>query len=102
MYFSPSSQKSVTTVWSSGRCRRNVFAASMCAPELGPTKMPWSWARRRISASASSLETLTNSQISDRWRSTIPPPSYRYWPVFVAVSIARPDSWFFPVTRVRM
>ncbi|GAA0212188.1 hypothetical protein GCM10010492_07560 [Saccharothrix mutabilis subsp. mutabilis] len=28
--------------------------------------------------------------------------SYRYWPVLVAVSIARPDSWFLPVTRVRM
>ena len=27
MYFSPSSQKSVTTVWSWGRCRRSVFAA---------------------------------------------------------------------------
>jgi hypothetical protein len=27
---------------------------------------------------------------------------YRYVPVFVAVSIARPASWFFPVTSVRM
>jgi hypothetical protein len=28
--------------------------------------------------------------------------SYRYWPVLVAVSMARPDSAFLPVTRVRM
>jgi hypothetical protein len=28
--------------------------------------------------------------------------SYRYWPVLVAVSIARPESAFLPVTRVRM
>ncbi|MDT7797064.1 MAG: hypothetical protein QOI78_497, partial [Actinomycetota bacterium] len=28
--------------------------------------------------------------------------SYRYCPVFVAVSIARPESWFLPVTSVRM
>lgn len=28
--------------------------------------------------------------------------TYRYVPVFVAVSIARPASWFFPVTSVRM
>ncbi|SDK18830.1 hypothetical protein SAMN04487820_105150 [Actinopolyspora mzabensis] len=27
---------------------------------------------------------------------------YRYWPVLVAVSIALPDSWFLPLTRVRM
>jgi hypothetical protein len=27
---------------------------------------------------------------------------YRYWPVFDAVSIARPVSAFLPVTRVRM
>jgi len=27
---------------------------------------------------------------------------YRYWPVLLAVSIARPDSAFLPVTRVRM
>ncbi|GAB2754019.1 hypothetical protein GCM10027174_31750 [Salinifilum aidingensis] len=36
---------------------------------------------------------------------TAPPQrrvGYRYWPVFVAVSIARPDSWFFPLTSVRM
>ncbi|TDX89681.1 hypothetical protein CLV69_109202 [Amycolatopsis arida] len=26
----------------------------------------------------------------------------RYWPVLLAVSMARPESWFFPVTRVRM
>jgi hypothetical protein len=30
------------------------------------------------------------------------PASYRYWPVLVAVSMARPDSAFLPVTRVRM
>ncbi|MGH3821521.1 MAG: restriction endonuclease [Pseudonocardiaceae bacterium] len=28
--------------------------------------------------------------------------NYRYWPVLVAVSMARPDSAFLPVTRVRM
>jgi pimeloyl-ACP methyl ester carboxylesterase len=28
--------------------------------------------------------------------------NYRYWPVLLAVSIARPDSAFLPVTRVRM
>jgi hypothetical protein len=28
--------------------------------------------------------------------------TYRYWPVFDAVSIARPVSAFLPVTRVRM
>ena len=28
--------------------------------------------------------------------------TYRYWPVLLAVSMARPDSWFLPVTRVRM
>jgi hypothetical protein len=27
---------------------------------------------------------------------------YRYWPVFDAVSIARPVASFLPVTRVRM
>ena len=27
---------------------------------------------------------------------------YRYWPVLLAVSIARPDSAFLPVTSVRM
>jgi hypothetical protein len=27
---------------------------------------------------------------------------YRYVPVLVAVSIARPDSWLLPVTSVRM
>ena len=36
----------------------------MCAPELGPTKMPCSRASRRISATASSLATLTMSPIS--------------------------------------
>jgi hypothetical protein len=29
-------------------------------------------------------------------------PAQRYWPVLVAVSMARPDSAFLPVTRVRM
>jgi len=28
--------------------------------------------------------------------------SYRYWPVLLAVSMARPVSVFLPVTRVRM
>ena len=28
--------------------------------------------------------------------------SYKYWPVLVAVTVARPESAFLPVTRVRM
>lgn len=27
---------------------------------------------------------------------------HRYWPVLVAVSITLPESWFLPVTSVRM
>ena len=44
---------------------------------------------------------------NDRWPGSTEEPGhrrgrYRYWPVFDAVSIARPDSAFFPVTSVRM
>ena len=52
MYFSPSSQKSVTITPGRAFPRRR-WAASMWAPELGPTKMPCSRASRRISVIAS-------------------------------------------------
>ena len=48
----------VTITARSGRSARRRWAASIWAPELGPTKTPCSRASRRISVSASELDTL--------------------------------------------
>src|SRR5260370_39350621 len=72
MYFSPSSQKNVTTCRRSGYRARSSRAATRCAPELGPTNSPNSRARRRISLIAASLSTATISSMRCRCLAKMP------------------------------
>ncbi len=72
-YFSPLSSRTVTMVLSSGKRSRSWRAARRCAPELGPQNRPRVRASLRISATASSLATLTVFwPTRSRWRWKMP------------------------------
>ena len=82
--------------------------AAEVAPDAVVGPMPWEalmefdlpegW------TAAAAGPRVASNRTAPRTGSTAPSVrwSYRYWPVLLAVSIARPDSAFLPVTSVRM